>query len=140
MAAHSPTGALEALRDYLNGVSELTGRAHYPVPGGALPSRAAAIRWRRFEKPDRETWLLTAEIDLTAPLLNEAQYDVSAIDPIVVAVVDAFDADARPAAYHLESGGDRVDRCDLSAGEGIALPGAYVFRLTADIKLRRIAP
>lgn len=138
MASHDPDDALAALAYYLGTVAGLTGGAHYPVPP-AYPDKAALVRWRRFERPDRETWLLTADAFLVVTGGNEGQYDVAALDPLVVAAVDRFDPLAHPDAYHLERDGNRVDLCALATGERVIFDGNPAWQIEATIKLRRTA-
>lgn len=138
----NPETAPEALAYHLRQVPELTGGAHYPSPGGAVPEYAVLVDWLDWaiDGGDADTWLLTLRARIVAPLRSVTELDVRPLNALVVKVRDRFHPWANPAAYHLEYQGERVEHCMLTGGEFLTLgdpPQEYAADCRFAVKLRR---
>lgn len=135
--------ALTAAAAYLNaaGITGLDGGAHYPLPAVWPPGVSVVIESAGgpVTGGDEQTWRVEAWFDLSVSLVNESQYDIPKVDPVVTPIVDLF-TPAHPDAHHLRAeDGDRVDYCRVDRWERLSREGRYGKRLVVDIKLRRSA-
>lgn len=135
-----PHAAIAAASGKVTTAAILPGGSHYP-PQPAPAPRSGQWVWRGFERlvaADHQLLIVRPALYLIAPKFNESVYDTAAVDPLVTAVIDLFDA-SNPAAFHLEAGVDRVDYCEVRGGGVEPFVGWYAFRLDVEIKLRRNA-
>lgn len=138
MAQHDPVSAITEAAAYVRTAAVLPGGSFYPAPAVA-PAKSGIWRWRRFAKDeiDEQVWVLTVDLDIVAPIINESQYDIGAIDPLVVAVVDLFSPSLNVRLATAD--GKHVDWVDIAEGEAVRTAGYYAFRLPVTMKFRRFA-